>query len=126
MADAQISHVPDLALADHIFAFRQHSSDQVRAQAKSALLEAIDKNSLSALYLYLKGDLGSEYSEEYYQKLYKINEQELESLDAKIKDAEENLGEVEISQSNVAKAEYLAKICDMVMNFNCRLGKSCL
>lgn len=38
------------------------------------------------------------------------NEKELAKLDASVKDAEENLGDIEVRDSHLAKAEYLYKI----------------
>lgn len=49
-----------------------------------------------------------------YNELKKRNEEELAKLDEKIKDAEENLGETELSDALRAKASYLAKIGEKV------------
>lgn len=47
-------------------------------------------------------------------KMKKENEEGLKKLDEKLKDAEENLGETEISDTLLARAEHFAKIGDKV------------
>jgi 26S proteasome regulatory subunit N7 len=44
------------------------------------------------------------------EALEKANQQRLEQLDAAIKDAEQNLGDVEVREARAAKADYLCKI----------------
>jgi 26S proteasome regulatory subunit N7 len=44
----------------------------------------------------------------------KENEEALKKLDERLKDAEENLGETEISDTLLARAEHFAKIGDKV------------
>ena len=44
----------------------------------------------------------------------KINEEKIKKLDENIEDAEKNLGEMEVRESNLAKAEYLSSIGDRV------------
>ena len=50
--------------------------------------------------------------------LTEANELKLKQLDEKIADAEANLGETEITDSLIAKAEYLAKIGEKVNKWN--------
>ena len=44
------------------------------------------------------------------EALQKANQQRLDQLDAAIKDAEANLGDVEVREARAAKADYLCKI----------------
>ena len=44
------------------------------------------------------------------EALQRANQQRLEQLDAAIKDAEANLGDVEVREARAAKADYLCKI----------------
>lgn len=46
----------------------------------------------------------------------KENEEALKKLDERLKDAEENLGETEISDTLLARAEHFAKIGDKVQS----------
>jgi len=43
-------------------------------------------------------------------QLQKTNEEKLKQFEEKLEDAQQNLGETEISDALIAKAEYLAKI----------------
>lgn len=47
-------------------------------------------------------------------KMKKANEDELKRLDEELEDAEKNLGESEIRDAMMAKAEYLCRIGDKV------------
>lgn len=49
-------------------------------------------------------------------KMKKANEEELKRLDDVLEDAEKNLGESEIRDAMMAKAEYLIRIGDKVSN----------
>lgn len=49
-------------------------------------------------------------------KYQKINKNELQELDEKLQDAEKNLGETEISDALLAKADYFSKIGDKVIH----------
>jgi 26S proteasome regulatory subunit N7 len=55
-------------------------------------------------------ELGWELNAAKLEALQKANQQRLEQLDATIKDAEENLGDVEVREARAAKADYLCKI----------------
>jgi hypothetical protein len=48
------------------------------------------------------------------------NAEEIKKLDEKLADAEENLGETEISDALIGKAEYLTKIGDKVFELDTR------
>ena len=48
------------------------------------------------------------------ESMKKVNEEALKKLDERLKDAEENLGETEISDTLLARAEHFAKIGDKV------------
>lgn len=57
------------------------------------------------------------------KKMKTINETELKAIDVSIEDAETNLGESEIREFMLKKAEYLCRIGDKVSE---RLQKYCL
>lgn len=54
-------------------------------------------------------------------KMKKANEEELKRLDEELEDAEKNLGESEIRDAMMAKAEYLCQIGDKVSLWRYRL-----
>lgn len=55
-------------------------------------------------------ELGSPVDAAKLEALRTANQQRLEKLDATVKDAEENLGDVEVREARAAKADYLCKI----------------
>lgn len=67
---------------------------------------------LAPLYEHLCGELGIPKDEAKLSSMKAINEQRLSELEAKIKDAEENLGETEVRDATHARAEYLGRIGD--------------
>ena len=64
-------------------------------------------------------DLGWSVDDGLVQKMKAANEEKLKELDSKIEDAEKNLGETEIRETNLVKAEYLSLIGDKVYNIFC-------
>lgn len=59
-------------------------------------------------------DLGWPVDEKLLKKMKEANTKELKTLDDKVQDAEQNLGESEVRDALLAKAEYLCKIGDKV------------
>jgi 26S proteasome regulatory subunit N7 len=59
-------------------------------------------------------DLKLKKDETLVSSLKTANQQQLLKLEEKLKDAEQNLGETDISDALIAKAQYLAKIGDKV------------
>lgn len=47
-------------------------------------------------------------------KMKKANEEQIQALEAKLTDAEENLGETEVFEALLAKADYYTQIGDKV------------
>jgi 26S proteasome regulatory subunit N7 len=65
---------------------------------------------LSHLYTFVCAELGWDFDAALLKKMTEANEKHLEELEAKIKDAQENLGESETREALLAKADFLAKI----------------
>lgn len=59
-------------------------------------------------------DLSWKVDEKLQQTMKAANEEKLKQLDEAIEDAEKNLGETEIRDSLLSKAEYLCRIGDKV------------
>ena len=112
MSDTQIAHIPDLELADYIFTLRQSGLADHHDEARRTLFTQIKNDHMAPLLQFVRDLLPDEYSDALYSELAQKNTEKLAELDEKIKDSEENLGEVELGQAAIAKAEYLAKICD--------------
>lgn len=59
-------------------------------------------------------DLKYPIDNQFLESMKKVNEEKLKKLDENIEDAEKNLGEMEVRETNLAKAEYLSSIGDRV------------
>ena len=62
------------------------------------------------LYEYSSQMLSWTIDEERISSMRKANEEQLSKLEASIRDAEENLGDIEVRDAFLAKADYLYKI----------------
>ena len=60
-------------------------------------------------------DLKWQLDTDLQSKMKKANEDEIKRLDAVLEDADKNLGESEIRDAMMAKAEYLIRIGDKVL-----------
>lgn len=69
---------------------------------------------MAPYYECLCKDLNWQLDAELLNKMKKANEEELKRLDDVLEDAEKNLGESEIRDAMMAKAEYLIRIGDKV------------
>lgn len=65
---------------------------------------------LAPLYQDLCEDLGWSQDAARLQKMQQANEARLKELEEKIKDAEENLGDIEVRDASLAKADHLCQI----------------
>ena len=64
------------------------------------------------MYEQISKELGWTCDARQLASMQAANEKELQSLEDRIKDAEENLGDTEVRDAHRAKADYLAKIGD--------------
>lgn len=69
---------------------------------------------MAPYYEVLCKDLNWQLDAELLNKMKKANEEELKRLDDVLEDAEKNLGESEIRDAMMAKAEYLIRVGDKV------------
>lgn len=69
---------------------------------------------MTPFYLDCCKELNWKVDDKLASKMKLENETKLKELDGKIEDAEKNLGETEIREANLAKAEYLSLIGDKV------------
>lgn len=77
---------------------------------KAKLMEAIKENNMAPFYEEVCKDLNWPVDSVLLEKMKKVNEEELKKLDAAIEDAEKNLGEMEVREAYLCKAEYLSRI----------------
>lgn len=72
---------------------------------------------MAPFYQLMTEELKIPFDKPLHAKYQENNNEELKKLDEKLEDAEKNLGETEISDALLAKAEFFAKIGDKV-HFN--------
>ncbi|RWS30570.1 26S proteasome non-ATPase regulatory subunit 6-like protein [Leptotrombidium deliense] len=81
-------------------------------QIKADLLNAIKADNMTPFYEQVCEDLHWTVDNQLLAQMKAKNEARLNELNANIEDAEKNLGEMEVRESNLAKAEYLSLIGD--------------
>mmetsp|Transcript_223 Transcript_223/g.728 ORF Transcript_223/g.728 Transcript_223/m.728 type:complete len:398 (-) Transcript_223:98-1291(-) len=102
-----------LELAQKRFLYRTTELEGVdRAALKVEILSEITKNEQSHLYKFICTELGWEQDATLLQSMLDSNAKHLAEVEEKIKDAEENLGESEVREALLAKANFLANIGD--------------
>jgi len=113
MGEEQLAKNPDLELAQ--LRFLLTCSDEVcldKKDVKNKLLQAIQEHKMLPFYNVLREQFKWEEDKALVEKLTASNEEELKILDDKIKDAQENLGESEIRDSLLARADFYSRIGD--------------
>ncbi len=73
---------------------------------------------MAPFYESLCKELGWKSDTALLKKMKEENESQLKKLDETLQDAEQNLGETEVRDALLAKAEYLSKIGDKVGSVN--------
>uniref|UniRef100_A0A669EXT6 26S proteasome non-ATPase regulatory subunit 6 n=2 Tax=Oreochromis TaxID=8139 RepID=A0A669EXT6_ORENI len=102
---------PDLRIAQLKFLLTMDGHRQ-DAKVKTELMDAIKANNMAPYYESLCKELKWQLDSDLLSKMKKANEEELKRLDDVLEDAEKNLGESEIRDVMMAKAEYLIRIGD--------------
>uniref|UniRef100_A0A672ZGJ2 26S proteasome non-ATPase regulatory subunit 6 n=1 Tax=Sphaeramia orbicularis TaxID=375764 RepID=A0A672ZGJ2_9TELE len=102
---------PDLRIAQLKFLLTMDGHRQ-DAKVKTELMDAIKANNMAPYYEGLCKELKWQLDSDLLSKMKKANEEELKRLDDVLEDAEKNLGESEIRDAMMAKAEYLIRIGD--------------
>lgn len=104
---------PNLKLAQALFTLQiAEASQNEKEEAKLLLDKEINLNNMAPFYKHVCTELKWPMDDKKFNEMEEANKKELESLEAKIKDAEENFGEIEQRDANMNKAEYLANIGD--------------
>lgn len=110
---ARLIICPPLALVQHSFMLTcPAASDDEKAAAKQALLDTVEKQNMVPYYEHLCQQHGWTQDATLTASMQATNDAELVKLEAAIKDAADNLGETEIRETNLAKAEHLCMIGD--------------
>nr|CCC54202.1 putative proteasome regulatory non-ATP-ase subunit 7 [Trypanosoma vivax Y486] len=84
-----------------------------REEAKSAILMETDSHNMGPYLRLVRESFGWSVDESRLAEMDAINAKKLEELDARIKDAQENLGDVEVREGLLNKCHHFARIGDM-------------
>jgi 26S proteasome regulatory subunit N7 len=119
MDEENVQAIPNLKLQQHLFLLAQHSEHLPASTAqasKQALLEGIEKDEMAPYYRLILADASLKGLVKEDQALLKRleakNKEELQKLDEKQKEVEENEGEMEINGVLRQRAAYYAQIGD--------------
>ncbi|CAB3385140.1 Hypothetical predicted protein [Cloeon dipterum] len=111
MEEQGLEKNPNLELPQikFLLSMREYQNNKELA---AKLLEAIEAENMAPFYEIVCKDLGWAVDNNLLQKMKTNNAEKLAQLDAAIEDAEQNLGEMEVRESNLRKAEFLCRIGD--------------
>jgi len=103
-----------IALAEDVFATCPAGQvcDEGKQQAKERALSAIREHGMVHFYRSAAETWGESADEALVSELEARNAAELKEIEAKIADAKENLGDVEVREGHLEKAHFLARIGD--------------
>eukprot|EP00879_Flechtneria_rotunda_P004844 GHRR01005117.1.p1 GENE.GHRR01005117.1~~GHRR01005117.1.p1 ORF type:complete len:388 (+),score=142.07 GHRR01005117.1:202-1365(+) len=102
-----------LELAQQVFLYRSSDVPGVdRPKLQTRILDSVYSNGLAPYYQHICTELGWQVDQAKLSEMQSRNQKQLEELDAKFKDAEENLGETEVRDALHAKAEFYGRIGD--------------
>eukprot|EP00899_Mesostigma_viride_P009301 jgi/Mesvir1/18372/Mv14258-RA.1 len=101
----------ELAQQIHLLQLKDYPEDK-KVALKDSVLAVLQKDDMAPLYEAFCNKLGWTLDESELQRMRTKNEEQLKELDDKIKDAEENLGDSELREALLAKAEFFVRIGD--------------
>jgi len=108
-----LKRIPNLDLAQALFTLQApHTSAEKKDEAKTLLDKEISEHNMAPFYKRVCEDLKWPLDNEKLSSMEEQNKKTLEELDVKIKDAEENLGETEVRDAYLDKAEFFVQIGD--------------
>ncbi|XP_033647483.1 26S proteasome non-ATPase regulatory subunit 6-like [Asterias rubens] len=102
---------PDLSLAQlkFLLTLDEFKNDANSKEAKS-LMDGIKRNNMAPYYEEVCKELNWKPDAALLKKMKEVNAEELKKLDATLEDAEQNLGETEVRDAFLRKAEHLCRI----------------
>jgi len=111
LAEQGLERNPDLDVAQWKFLLgtEQHKND---TNVRNDLMRVIRDNDMAPYYEEVCASLGWSIDQNLLQKMKAANLTKLKELDNAVEDAEQNLGETEVRDFMLKKAEYLSKIGD--------------
>lgn len=112
--ESDVPNIPDHRLSEKQFLLSTNIDARHRKVIIDELIEAIKADNLAPYYKYLHSEYNEfPFDESVYKTMAKKNEEEIEQLNLKIKEAEgEDETELDALTCNVKLAEYYTRICD--------------
>jgi 26S proteasome regulatory subunit N7 len=113
MAEPEAVRDSRLELAEKIFLLRSEGVPGVdKAALQKEVLDAVTKDDLLPIYDHCCATLGWPVDQAKRAAMKAKNDEKMAELESKIKDAEENLGEQEVRDGLLAKADFLGSLGD--------------
>jgi 26S proteasome regulatory subunit N7 len=113
MADDIVLPIPNLKLPQQLFLLSKQQLSHLHNDARNVLLDGIKADQMAPYYkMIAAASSGLPLDQSLLEEMEKANQEEMQRLDERLKDAEETEGESEISDALRAKANYLTKIGD--------------
>jgi len=109
MEEEGLAKIPDLNIAQWIFTLKTNPSDKA---TETKLKDVLKEHQAAPLYELVCKDLKWSVDSKMLSEMKTANKESLEALDVAITDAEENLGESELREALLKKAEFFANIGD--------------
>lgn len=96
------------------------TTPEEKQAAQSAIMKEIDEHNMRPMYQLLCESFGWPYDQKRANEMDQLNAEKLAKLDARIKDAEDHLGDVELREGLLAKCDFFARIGDLTqcLQFN--------
>jgi 26S proteasome regulatory subunit N7 len=113
--DEGLPKVPKLELAQLKFVYSKEIINKQStnvASLKTKLMEGIVADNMAPFYQECCKEFNWPVDKSLLTKMQTENETKLKEIDTKIEDAEKNLGETEVREANLSKAEYYSLIGD--------------
>lgn len=112
MEEEGLAKIPDLNLAQWKYQLQMVPRYKKDSSLKEKLMQRVEEQKMAPLYEILSKDLKWQVDESLLSKMKEENQNTLKTMDETIEDARENLGESELREALLKKAEYLATIGD--------------
>ncbi|KAF7727426.1 26S proteasome non-ATPase regulatory subunit 6 [Apophysomyces ossiformis] len=106
-----LGKIPNLQLAHHRFIMSQGPAE-LKDESSKQLLNTIQEDNMAPFYKLIAEEFKLPFDQTLYDRMAAINTEELQKFDDKVKDAEQNMGETEVNDALLGKADYYAKIGD--------------
>jgi 26S proteasome regulatory subunit N7 len=107
--DQNIPKIPNMEISKARFLLA-NGPKELNQQAKDLIMKHVKEDEMAPFYELICKEFNFPIDNNLLNQLKKTNEEKLKQIEEKLEDAQQNLGETEISDALISKAEYLAKI----------------